>query len=288
MTHERVDDDGNIVATPYSAPVGTHKGRSGDDNSQWQYLVTKATGITNFHSPVWDGAVFGNHIKEQKAAGLGGFIDTDQYYGEQHCLMAEKDTRGGFDGCGHYSGESPVGYWEYEAGDVTLQQLQENMGGAGNRVVGKDYFPAKTPTQTLTLVSEALTNTAVTTFNLSEPTNLYTAQTTADFAGYTYAQTVGFYGTTMAYQAVYANTHVTQVPTPNPSAGQGVDQTTTEESDGDGNMHLTPTPLGVVDVETPGYAETYTITYSYGRQNTPIATHYFNYQRNRHQRTRVY
>ena len=126
MTHERVDDDGNIVATPYSAPVGTHKGRSGDDNSQWQYLVTKATGITNFHSPVWDGAVFGNHIKEQKAAGLGGFIDTDQYYGEQHCLMAEKDTRGGFDGCGHYSGESPVGYWEYEAGDVTLQQLQEN------------------------------------------------------------------------------------------------------------------------------------------------------------------
>mgnify|MGYP001169146733 CR=1 FL=1 len=41
--------------------------------------------------------------------------------------------------------------------------------------------------------------------------------------------------------------------------------------DGDGNIILTPTPLGVADTQTPAYADTYTITYSYGAQNTPIA-----------------
>ena len=50
-----------------------------------------------------------------------------------------------------------------------------------------------------------------------------------------------------------------------------MNETTTPTSDGQGNVQLTPTPLVPANTQTPGYTQTYTITYSYGAQNTPIA-----------------
>ena len=57
-THEKVDNDGNLVLTPYLGPDrATPEGRKDDANSQWTYLSLPATGYSRYHEGQWDGSV---------------------------------------------------------------------------------------------------------------------------------------------------------------------------------------------------------------------------------------